>query len=36
MDKSIEFKIPSELLPYLEDDPQNKIKRLLVFELYRD
>ena len=36
MAKSITFEIPPELLPYLDDDPQNKIKILVVFELYRE
>ena len=33
---SIRFEIPPELVPFLEEDPQNKIKLLLVFELYRE
>lgn len=33
---SIKFEIPPELVPFLEEDPQNKIKLLLVFELYRE
>jgi predicted HTH domain antitoxin len=33
---SIKFEIPPELVPYLKEDPQNQIKLLLVFELYRE
>ena len=33
---SIKFEIPAELLPYLSDDPQSKLKQLVVFELYRE
>lgn len=33
---SIKFEIPPELLPFLKEDPPNKIKCLLVFELYRE
>jgi len=36
MENSIKFEIPPQLRPYLEDDPQNKILILLVFELYRE
>ncbi|MBD3229230.1 MAG: hypothetical protein GF329_13690 [Candidatus Lokiarchaeota archaeon] len=34
--KSIKFEIPEELLPYLEDDPQSKIKKLIVIGLYQE
>lgn len=34
--KSIKFEIPEELLPYLGDDPQNKIKNLIVIGLYQE
>jgi predicted HTH domain antitoxin len=33
---SIKFEIPPELVRFLEEDPQNQIKLLLVFELYRE
>jgi len=33
---SIKFEIPPELMRFLEEDPQNQIKLLLVFELYRE
>jgi len=36
MTKSIKVEIPPELVPYLNDDPEKKIKILLVFELYRE
>jgi predicted HTH domain antitoxin len=34
--KSIKFEIPEELLPYLGDDQQNKIKNLIVIGLYQE
>ena len=36
MDRPIKVEIPPELLPYLEDEPEKKVKLLLVFELYRE
>ena len=33
---SIKFEISPELMRFLEEDPQNQIKLLLVFELYRE
>ena len=36
MDKPIKVEIPPELLPYLSDNPEKKIKLLLVIELYRE
>ncbi|MBD3256683.1 MAG: hypothetical protein GF383_16435 [Candidatus Lokiarchaeota archaeon] len=36
MTKPIKIEIPSELLPYLNDNPEEKVKLLLIFELYRE
>ncbi len=36
MDKPIKFEIPPEILPYLDDEPEKKLKLLVVFELYRE
>jgi predicted HTH domain antitoxin len=36
MDKSIKVEIPPELLPYLDKEPEKKVKLLLVLELYRE
>lgn len=36
MPKSIKIEIPSELLQYLDNEPEKMVKILLVFELYRE
>lgn len=36
MDEPIKVEIPPEILPYLNDEPEKKVKLLLVFELYRE
>jgi predicted HTH domain antitoxin len=36
MTKPIKVEIPSELLQYLDNEPEKKVKMLLVFELYRE
>lgn len=36
MDKNIKIEIPSELLPFLENEPEKKARLLIIFELYRE
>ncbi|MBD3228304.1 MAG: hypothetical protein GF329_08945 [Candidatus Lokiarchaeota archaeon] len=36
MPNLIKIEIPSELLPYLDYEPEKKVKMLLFFELYRE
>lgn len=36
MDKPIKVEIPQKLLPFLNDEPEKKIKLLSVLELYRE
>lgn len=36
MTKPIKIKIPPELVKYLDSKPEQKVKQLLVFELYRE
>jgi len=36
MTKPIKVEIPPELVQYLDDEPEKKVKLLLVFELYRE
>jgi predicted HTH domain antitoxin len=36
MTKPIKIKIPPELVKHLDNKPEQKVKQLLVFELYRE
>jgi predicted HTH domain antitoxin len=36
MTKSVKIEIPEKLLEFLEDDPEKRVKFLLIFELYRE